>query len=439
MLSNTQQSGSVLRVVLQNRKARPFFGRHPWVFDSAIANVEAPPAETTLETPNAPSTADGPQAEVTPQSAAPLPDNSPPAGTRVELWTSKNEFVAHGLWNPLSRIRVRLYSWDRNQPVDADLLKSLITSAVELRRDLFDLTSETVGCRMIFSEGDGLSGLTVDRYGSFLLVQFTSLALYQWKDVIVETLQQLLQPTGIWLRTEKGMREAEGLEAADGLISGSEPPRPLFIEEHGIQYGVDVQQGQKTGCYLDQRNNRDIAARYLRGHVLDAFCFSGGFGITAAARNSNVKVLGIDSSEAALTLAAANAELNDVADRCRYEKAEVKAKLTDFHSEGRLFDSVILDPPRMARSRGGLNRALKGYFKLNLAGLQVLKPGGILVTCSCSGLVSRSDFRETLAEVARESGRTIRILEQLGQPADHPVSATCSETEYLKVLICRVD
>ncbi|GAB5441285.1 MAG: class I SAM-dependent methyltransferase [Fuerstiella sp.] len=424
MSSNTDSDGAPVQVILRNRKARPFFGRHPWVFDSAIQTVRQAAATNPGEEANA-----APSAEDT---------SEPAAGTPVELRSSRDEFIAHGLWNPHSSIRVRLYSWDEAAPVNAELLQQRITDAVRLRERLFDLKSESVGCRLIFSEADGLSGLTVDRYGSFLLVQFTSLALYQYREVITAKLQELLQPSGIWLRTEKGMREAEGLEAADGLIAGSEPPRPLFIEEHGIRYGVDVQQGQKTGCYLDQRDNRHAAARYLRGQVLDAFCFSGGFGITAAAGNSNVKVLGLDSSEAALNLAKANAELNEVADRCRYEKGEVKAKLKELSDQQQTFDCVVLDPPRMARTRGGLNRAIKGYLKLNLAGVDVLKANGILVTCSCSGLVSREAFREMLADVARTSGRQIRILEQLGQPADHPVSATCPETEYLKVLICQV-
>jgi 23S rRNA (cytosine1962-C5)-methyltransferase len=200
-----------------------------------------------------------------------------------------------------------------------------------------------------------------------------------------------------------------------------------------------VQRGQKTGCYLDQRDNRLAASRYLSGaHVLDAFCFSGGFGITALKSGNAESVTGIDSSEAALTLARNNAVLNGVAERCGWIHEDVRTALDKLAAAGRLFDGVILDPPRMARSRGGLERALQGYIRLNEAGLRVLKPGGILVTCSCSGLVSRNDFAEVIAETARRSGRNIQILEHHGQPADHPVSATCPETEYLKVLICRV-
>jgi len=398
-----------VRVILKPRRAQPFFGRHPWVFEGAIDAVESPTGE------------------------------EPEAGTAAELWSANDEFIAHGLWNPHSNIRLRLYSWERDQPIDNDFLVRRIREAVDLRRGLFDLNNSAVGCRLVFSESDQLSGLTVDAYGKFLLVQFTSRALYDHKDQIVEALQAECQPTGIWLRTEKGMREAEALETADGLIAGTAPPRPLFMEEHGIQYGVDVQEGQKTGCYLDQRDNRLRVSVYLSGRsVLDAFCFSGGFGIMAVKQGGAASVLGIDSSESALRLSAANAELNNVADRCVYKRNDVRAELEAMGEQGTTFDAVILDPPRMARTRGGLSRAIKGYQRLNLAALNVLRPGGILVTCSCSGLVSRDEFRDMIGDVARASKRTIQILEQHGQPADHPVSATCPETEYLKMLICRV-
>lgn len=402
-------SSSSVRIILKQRRAQPFFGRHPWVFDSAVDRI------------------DGNRKEL-------------PAGTAVEVWSAEGAFIAHGLWNAASNIRVRLYSWDRQRPVDESLLQERLSSAVSLRRSLFDLDSPVTACRLVFSEGDQLSGLTVDRYGNHLLVQFTSLALYEYRDVIVQWLQRELSPEGIWLRTEKGMREAEGLDASDGLVCGQAPPRPLFIEEHGVRFGVDVQEGQKTGYYLDQRNNRPAAARYMRdASVLDAFCFSGGFGITAAKLANAATVLGIDSSAPALTLARQNADLNEVGLRCTYQRGDVQRVLAELAEQQRTFDAVVLDPPRMARSRSGLARALKGYRRLNLAGLQVLKPGGILVTCSCSGLVSRSEFLNMLADVSRSSGRFLRILEQHGQPADHPVSAVCPETEYLKMVICQVE
>ncbi|MCP4175758.1 MAG: class I SAM-dependent rRNA methyltransferase [Fuerstiella sp.] len=402
-------TSDVVRVVVKPRRARPFFGRHPWVFESAIDGVES---QTGKE---------------------------PEAGTAVQLWSTEGRFIAHGLWNPNSTIRVRLYSWQQSDIINEDFLTARVQEAVQLRRSLFNLNDERTGCRLIFSEADNLSGLTVDFYGRFLLVQFTSLALYLQHELIVGILARELAPKGIWLRTEKGMREAEGLQAVDGLIVGKEPPRPLFIDAHGVQFGIDVVQGQKTGFYLDQRDNRLAASRYMSGRrILDGFCFSGGFGITALCQGGATAVVGIDSSESALKLASANAELNNVAEHCKFRRGDVRAELETLKGQDATFDAVILDPPRMARSRGGIGRAVKGYSRLNLAGLELLRPGGILVTCSCSGLVSSEEFREMISDVARTSERTIQILEQHSQPCDHPVSATCAETEYLKMLICRV-
>jgi 23S rRNA (cytosine1962-C5)-methyltransferase len=403
-----EASRGLPQVVLRPRRAQPFFGRHPWVFAGAIEVIRT-----------------GDTGAVEP-------------GDPIQLVTHEGRFIAWGLFNPISRISVRLYSWQESQPLTADYWRGLVESAVLLRRRLFDLSRATTGCRLIFSEADFLSGLTVDHYGGWLLVQFTSLALWRHREHLLAALEELVRPRGIWLRTEKGMRESEGLEVVDGLLSGLEPAQPVFIEEHGTTWGVDVQRGQKTGCYLDQRENRQAASRYMAGaEVLDAFCFSGGFGITALKCGGAAAVTGIDSSESALALARNNALLNGVADRCEWIHEDVRTALDQFAGAKRLFDGVILDPPRMARTRGGLERALQGYIRLNEAGLKVLRPGGILVTCSCSGLVSRDDFAEVVAETARRSGRNLQILEHHGQPADHPVSATCPETEYLKVLICR--
>lgn len=396
-------------IVIRARRAQPFFGRHPWVFAGAVEYVKCVSA------------------------AGPLP------GDIVRVVSHDGHFIAWGLFNANSRIIVRLYSWKEDEPLTAEFWAGRIQRAVSGRRLLFDVRSSSCGVRLVFSESDGLCGLTVDSYGGYLLVQFTSLALYQHREAILAALKEEVRPEGIWLRTEKGMREAEGLEVVDGLLSGREPQGPVFIEEHGVRYGVDVQRGQKTGCYLDQRDNRLAVSRYLRGaKILDAFCFSGGFGITAIKVGGAASMLGIDSSESALTIARANAELNGVSQHCQWLHDDVRPALEVMVSESRQFDAVILDPPRMARTRNGLDRAISGYMRLNDLGLKVLRPGGILVTCSCSGLVSRADFSEIISEVARHSGRDIQILEQRGQPADHPVSATCSETEYLKVLICRV-
>ena len=395
--------------VIRQRRARPFFGRHPWVFAGAVERI---------------STSDGAE----------------PATAVIKVQSHDGEFIGWGLLNSHSNIRIRIYSWEEERTITDDLLCERISAALSFRRPVFDLKAAGTACRLIFSEADQLSGLTVDWYDRFLLVQFTSLALYQFRDVIVKQLQCELQPRGIWLRTEKGMREAEGLEVTDGPVVGEEPPRPLFIMEGGLQFGVDVQQGQKTGFYLDQRQTRRSLARYTSGHkVLDAFCYSGSFGLAAVKNGGATQSLGIDSSEAALNLAAANAELNGVADRCTFQQGDVKVVLPELAEQGTVFDTVVLDPPRLVRTRGGLERATRAGIRLNLQALSVLRHGGILVTCSCSGLVSRQRFQGIVAETSRQSGRHIRILETLGQPDDHPVSAVCPETEYLNVCICRVD
>ncbi|MEX0700682.1 MAG: class I SAM-dependent rRNA methyltransferase, partial [Planctomycetales bacterium] len=400
-----QPSTSNLPVVtLKPRRAMPFFNRHPWVFAGAIHRVQGDPSP----------------------------------GAEVRLHADDGEFIARGLFNPHSNIRVRLYGWNEDEPLEANLWSRRLDQAIALRRRLFpDMSTETA-CRMVASEADGISGLTVDRYGDWLLAQFTSLALWQRRDEFVRLLSEKLQPAGIWLRTEKGIRESEGLEVADGLVAGREPPRPLFIEENGVRYGVDVVEGQKTGFFLDQRENRRAVAAYVAGRrVLDVFCYSGGFALACAVQGGAKEVLGIDSSAPAITLARANAELNGVADRVRFEQGQAFEALERLRDAGERFDAVVLDPPKMTRHRKGLEQALRGYHSLNHLAVEVLAPDGLLVSCSCSGLVSREEFEAMLASVAQRSGRSIQILEARGQAPDHPVSTQCAETAYLKCSICR--
>lgn len=393
------------RITLRPRRSLPFFSRHPWVFAGAIDRIEEDPAP----------------------------------GDEVTLFSHEGQFIARGLYNPDSNIRVRLYSWDEGVPLDEAFWSARLDEAIALRKHLFAGDAAESACRMVFSEADGLSGLVVDRYGEFLVVQWTSRALAERRDVILSLLQQKLKPGGIWLRTEKGIGEAEGLAIADGLVSGRQPPRPLFIEENGLRFGVDLAEGQKTGFYFDQRENRAAVARYVRrGRVLDLFCYTGGFSLAAAALGESRHVLAVDSSEPALNIGRANAELNGVSDRIRFERSDVAAKLEELRGAGEKFNVVILDPPKMARTRGGLERALKAYFNLNRQAVDLLEPGGILATCSCSGLVAREDFEQIIAKVAAESRRPIQILESRGAAPDHPISANCLENQYLKCFICRV-
>jgi 23S rRNA (cytosine1962-C5)-methyltransferase len=393
------------RVYLKERRALPFFSRHPWVFAGAIDRV----------------------------------DGEPSPGAAVTLHASDGKFIAAGLYNPHSQIRVRLYSWVEGEALDADFWSRRLDSAIALRQTLYGDANPENGCRLAFSEADGLSGLIIDRYGDWLLVQFTALALADRRDVILDLLEAKLRPQGIWLRTEKGIRESEQLELADGLARGAEPPRPLNLVENGVRYAVDVQQGHKTGFYLDQHDNRAAVARYVAGkRVLDIFCYTGGFGLAALKNGSAQRVHAVDVSEAALELARKNAKANQVADAIEFVKSDAFEELERLAAAGESFDVVILDPPKLTRHRAGLAKALRGYHSLNQLAVNVLKPGGILVSCSCSGLIGRDDFVGMLAAVSQRSGRPIQILESRGQAADHPTSVHCLETAYLKCYICRV-
>lgn len=392
------------RVVLKSRRAQPFFYRHPWVFDGAIQRVEGSPA----------------------------------VGDEALLVTEKGDPIARGLFNPQSNIKLRLYSWDVDQKLDDSFFAAKIDDALALRENLFPTWSESTGGRLVFSEGDHLSGLAVDRYGDWLSAQFTSAALATRKDAILAHLQQRIAPKGIVLRSEKGMNEAEGLDAFDGLAWGEAPPRPLFVEEHGVRYGIDLLEGQKTGFFLDQRENRLAAARYATGRVLDVFCYSGGFGLTALKAGKADRVIGVDVSEAAVTLAAENARLNGLDAKTEYVAKPAFEALEEFAAAGERFGMVVLDPPKMTRSRHTVEKALKGYYSLNKLAVDLLPPGGILVTCSCSGLITREDFEQVLATVVMRSGRHLQVLEARRQSPDHPVSISCPESEYLKCYVCRV-
>lgn len=393
------------RVVLKPRRAAPFFNRHPWVFAGAMDRVEG----------------------------------DPEVGAVVNVVSNTGNFVARGLYNPHSRIRVRLYSWSEDAALDEAFWSARLIDAIALRRKLFGGTPAERACRVVFSEADGLSGVTVDRYGDYLLVQWTSRALADRQSIFLDVLTRELQPKGIWLRTEKGIGEIEGLEIRDGLLQGEAPPRPMILEENGLQFEVDVVEGQKTGYFFDQRDNRAAVARYTRdASVLDMFCYTGSFSIAAAKLGHAREVVAVDSSAAALAIAQRNAGLNGVADRIRFENSNAYRKLEELKEAGAKFDVVILDPPKMARNQSGLEKALRGYFSLNRLAVDLLPPGGILVSCSCSGLVGRGDFESMLQQTASQSKRPIQILEARLQAPDHPFTTACPETLYLKCYLCRV-
>ncbi len=289
------------------------------------------------------------------------------------------------------------------------------------------------------SEGDDLSGLIVDRYGPYLAVQATALAMAERLEPICDILERLLQPRGILLRgAERGLGKLEGLNLPDRQLRGERPEGPVFVEEHGLRFGVDLTEGQKTGYYLDQRENRQAAASYARGRrVLDMFCYSGGFGVAAAVSGKATAVLSVDSSAKAVALAKANAELN-AATTMAVEQADAFDKLASLQTAGERFGMIVLDPPKFARSRASAADALRAYHRINRLAVDLLEPGGILVTCSCSGAIAREDFLVMLSGVAQRSGRMLQLLECRGAAADHPVNLHCLEGEYLKCVIARV-
>ena len=394
----------VPRVVLKPKRARPFFARHPWVFAGSVAEVQG----------------------------------DPEPGSEVSVWSREGAFVARGLYNPKSAIRVRLYRWD-DFDLDDDFWRARLDSAVVLRDDVLKLAGPRRACRLVYSESDGLSGLTVDRYGEFLVAQFTSLALFGRRDLLLGLLADRARPAGISWRTDPAIAGVEGLPIEDGVALGSAPAGPVAFEEHGLTYEADLLGGQKTGAYLDQAANRLAVANYASGRrILDLFCHGGGFALTSLARGGASHALGFDGSAPAIELAKRNAVANGLG-AARFEVSDAFDALDHLRGAGERFGLVVCDPPKFARSPKDLDDALRGYLRLNRAAVDVVEPGGLLATCSCSGLVDRTMFADLLGRVAELSGRPIQILERRGQAPDHPISAACSETDYLKCFICRVE
>ncbi len=391
------------RVILKPRRARPFFARHPWVFVTSVGRVDGDPAP----------------------------------GDEVEVYSHEDRFVARGIFNPNSAIRVRLYRWDGG-PLDDAFWTEQVEKALRLRLNALGLDRPSAGYRLISSEADGLSGLTVDRYDRWLVAQFTSLALFERREPLARLLKDLTGVEGVLTRTERITAEQEGITTPFESVLGTLPIAPAEIVEHGLTYWVDFRGGQKTGFFLDQRENRLAAAQYCRGRsVLDLYCYTGGFTLNALKNGGAKSALGVDSSAVAIEVARHHATINEV-HAARFEAADALNALESFRGLGEKFGVVICDPPKFARSPRGVEDALKAYLRLNRSAIDVLEPDGILVTCSCSGLVDRGLFADMLGQVAELSGRSIQFLEQRGQASDHPVSASCLETEYLKCLICRV-
>lgn len=394
---------STARVLLKPRKAQPFYYRHPWVFSGAIAAVEGDPGD----------------------------------GDEVDVYSHGGTFIARGLYNSHSKIRVRLYCWQPDVALDERFWQSRLQSALRLRREVLGLGGPGEACRLVFSEADQLSGLIVDKYDRWLALQCTSLGIARRLELIGKILMDLTSAEGIYLRTERGMGDWEGMELRDEPLCGIVPSEAIPIRENGLSFLVDIAQGQKTGFFLDQRDNRKRVAEFCRGRrVLDAFCYSGGFALHAARAGAS-EVVGVDVSESAVSLAQANARNNGLSN-VSFLQGDVFEVLASMADAGEQFDVVVLDPPKFARQRRAVPSALEGYRRLAKLGLQMLPSAGVFVLCCCSGLITAEMLTALLNQVAAAADRDIRILESRGAAADHPISVSCPETEYLKCLICHV-
>ncbi|MCA9125452.1 MAG: class I SAM-dependent rRNA methyltransferase [Planctomycetales bacterium] len=394
------------QLVLNTRKARSFSGHHPWVVSHSIIEPTIPLAP----------------------------------GQAVELVTPNGHWIGRGFYNPASAIRVRLYQWSENQSLNVDWCLQQLERAVALRRMWADIDCPLTAVRLINSEGDGLSGLIVDRFGDYIVIQVTALAIVPWLDAICDWLSKELRSKAIFVRTDARIARNEGMPDRDELVSGSAPDGPIELIENDVRLMIDLNQGQKTGYYLDQRANRLRAAKWIGpGRMLDVCCYLGGFSLAACRWGQPSQVTAVDSSQAALQQAAVNSGLNGI-ERIEFIQADCFDFLEQQSREvSEKFQTVVLDPPRLAGNRNQVPAALRAYHRLNLSAVKCLRPGGVLVTCSCSGRISRADFTGMLASVAKRSRRTIQILWTAGADFDHPVDASCPETEYLKCYFCRVE
>jgi 23S rRNA (cytosine1962-C5)-methyltransferase len=401
MLEPAQHPEGTVR--LRPGRDKPATLHHPWVFSGAVAAVRGEPAP----------------------------------GSLVRVEDHAGGFVARGHYNPAAQIRVRLLEWREEVAVDGAWFRRRIDEAVQRRAPL--LASPDVPCRLVFSEADLLPGLIVDRYNRCLAVQILTAGMEALRPLILEHLGRLLGPEAIVDRSDAGHRALEGLPPAAGLAAGTAPGAPLVVREGAYAFTVDPGGGQKTGFYIDQRLNRPAVAAWAAGRrVLDAFCYTGAFSVHAAGAGA-ASLLLLDSSADALRAAEDNLRRNGL-DGCPREVVCGNAfeELRRFRDAGRRFELIVLDPPRLAPTRGQVPKASRAYKDLNLLAMKLLVPEGILATFSCSGGVTPEHFREILSWAAQDAGREVQLLESLSQPADHPVRLSFPESAYLKGLVCRV-
>jgi len=391
-------SSSLPRVILKRNEEKRILQGHPWIYGNEISRIEGNPA---------------------------------PGGI-VDAVTSRGLFLGRGYYNEKSAIRIRLLT-RRAEPIDRDFFHKRIKLAWQYRRDI----GYTECCRVIFGEADRLPGLVVDKFGPYLCVQTLALGIDNYKDVIVELLEEVIEPLGIYERNDVSVRKKEGLPLVTGFLKGPFDTR-VVVTENGIPVEVDLAGGNKTGYFLDQRENHLAVERISSGRdILDAFCHTGGFTLHAL-RGGARHVVCVDISADAIAGLAKNTEHNGWSDRVTPVTANVFDLLRQYEADGRTFDMIVLDPPAFAKSRSALDGAYRGYKEINLRAFKMLRPGGILVSCSCSYHMHEHTFLRMLADAAADAEVTARITEIRGQAPDHPVLLGYDESRYLTCVILKL-
>lgn len=391
-------------VRLKKGKEKAVRQLHPWIFSGAIEQIKGKPEN----------------------------------GEIVDVRDHSGEFLAKGFFNDQSRVAVRILEWNEQVTIDESWWRMRIQRAVSARKDLL-ASAETNTCRLIFSEADFLPGLIVDRYADYLSVQILTSGIEKIKDIIVSELVSLLNVKGVFDRSDASARAHDGMEASFGILYGEEPPQFVEVIENGLKYLINIAEGQKSGFFCDQRENRRIVAGYSKGkRVLDCFSYSGGFTLNAL-KNGASEVVSVDSSALAIDTLRQNLVLNGFADEKHAAvQSDVNKYLRILKEEGQKFDVIILDPPKYAPSRSSLDKASRAYKDLNRMAMGLLNSGGLLATFSCSGAVDISHFKQILAWAALDAGKEIQYIYQFCQPEDHPVRSSFPEGEYLKGLFCRI-
>ncbi len=391
-------------VRVRRGRAKPLWAGHPWVYAASIESVEGDPAD----------------------------------GDEVAVHDAEGRFLARGLWNSRSLLRVRVLTLREDAPPLAALVEERVREAVALR-EAAGVPRASELHRVVHGEGDGLPGVVVDRCGEFLVVQISVLGMERALDALAAALDGALAPRGILLRGGARHAADEGVALETRVLRGEEPPDTVWAREGGVTFGVDLRGGAKTGHFSDQRGNREAFAALCGGRrVLDAFAGTGGFGLHALISGGAASVVALEGSGSATERLRANAARNGVADRVVAERGDVFRELRRLHEAGERFGAVSVDPPRMAEKRGALEGALKGYGEIHFRALSMLEDGGVLCASSCTGVMEEEAWEGTIREAARRARRRVQVLRRGGQGPDHPWSVVAPEGRYLKCLLARV-